>query len=291
MSIIDIDLYRDWITQLKSELSAYGYDTNQMQMSEVVAHTYLNLIKRLIKPVPRIVLKAQNFSCPPDLITGLTEIERKITCGEDLSSHLSRLLRKPTYNDPLLNDWGIHHIHLGATTDSDGFVKRTGSVLFVRFDNTNAYLIDVLSHGSWSQQRLVKELHDNWPDSIKHFRLNGVLGQATTFTDKDVAALRKANVNTVVDLGGGVIYAPIGGGFSTSGISTEVVIRSDRCTMQLHKMQETIIDNIDSIARAAKEQGANFPDSPRFELQFDGGNLYAVEVNSMVTIPLGSLAL
>lgn len=93
----------------------------------------------------------------------------------------------------------------------------------------------------------------------------------------------------MVDLGGGVVYAPIGGGYSTSGLSTEVVIHSDRCAMRLRQMQQAVIQNIDAIAKEAKAKGASFPDCPRFELQIDSGNLYAVEVNCMVAVPLGEL--
>jgi hypothetical protein len=286
---MEIDLYRDWVTHLKNELAAFGYDTTQMQSPESAVHTFLNLTKRLVTPTPRTVLKAQNFSCPPELAAGLTEVERKISSGEDLSPHLSRLLRNPSFNDPLLNDWGIHHVHLGTTVDSDGFVVRTGPVLFARFDNVNAYLIDVLPHGSWSLQRLVKELHDNWPDSIKYFRLNGVLGLAMSVSDKDVATLRKGNVNTMVDLGGGIVYALIGGGYSTSGLSTEVVIQSDRYARRLRQMQQAIVQNIEAIAREATAKGVAFPKRPRFELQIDDGNLYAVEVNCTIAVPLGKL--
>ena len=286
---MEIDLYRDWVAHLKNELVAFGYDTTQMQSPKAVVHTFLNLTKRLVRPSPRTVLKTRNFSCPPDLSAGLAEVERKISSGEDLSPHLSRLLRSPSFNDPLLNDWGIHHAHLGTTLDSDGFVVRTGPVLFARFDNTNAYLIDVLPHGSWSLQRLVKELHDNWPASIKHFRLNGVLGLATSVSDKDVATLRRGNVNTMVALGGGVVYAPIGGGYSTSGLSTEVVVKSDWYASRLRQMQQAIVQDVEAIAKEATAKGVTFPEHPRFELQIDNGDLYAVEVNCMVEVPLGEL--
>lgn len=284
---MEIDLYRDWAAHLKNKLTAFGYDTTLMQSPEVVVHTFLNLNKRLVRPIPRVVLRAQSFSCPSDLATGLAEVERKIRYGEDLSPHLSRLMRNPSFDDPLLNDWGIHHAHLGTTIDSDGFVVRTGPVLFARFDNTIAYLIDVLAHGSWSLQRLVKELHDNWPTSIKHFRLNGVLGLSTPVSDQDVATLRKGNVTTLVDLGGGVVYAPIGGGYMASGLSTEVVIQADRCANRLHQMQQDVIENIDAVAKDAKENGFAFPDCPRFELRIDDGNLYAIEANCMFPMLLG----
>lgn len=286
---MEIDFYSDWIAHLKTELTAFGYDTMQMQTPEAVAHTFLNLTKRLVRPIPRSVLRAQNFSCPPDLVTGLTEVERKISAGEDLSPHLSKLLRNPTFNDPLLNDWGIHHVHLGTTLDSDGFVNRTGPVLFARFDGTNAYLIDVLPHSSWSLQRLVKELHDNWPASINRYRLNRVIGLSTTVSDKDVAVLRKGNVNTMVDLGGGIVYAPIGGGYSTSGLSTDVVMQSDWCARRIHQMQQAVVQNIKAIEREATAKGIDFPEHPRFELVIDSSELYAVEVTCLVTVPLGEM--
>lgn len=286
---MEIDFYSDWIAHLKTELTAFGYDTTQMQTPEAVAHTFLNLTKRLVRPIPRSVLRARNFSCPPDLAAGLTEVERKISSGEDLSPHLSKLLRNPTFNDPLLNDWGIHHVHLGTTLDSDGFVDRTGPVLFARFDGNNAYLIDILPHGSWSLQRLVRELHDNWPASINHYRLNGVIGLANTVSDKDVAALRNGNVNAMVDLGDGIVYAPIGGGYSTSGLSTSVVIQSDWCAMRIHQMQQAIVQNIRAIEKEATAKGIDFPEHPRFELLIDSSELYAVEVNCLVTVPLGEM--
>lgn len=86
---MEIDLYRDWVVYLKNELAAFGYDTTRMQSPEAVVHTFLNLTKRLVSPIPRTVLKAQNFACPSDLAAGLTEIERKISSGEDLSPYLS----------------------------------------------------------------------------------------------------------------------------------------------------------------------------------------------------------
>lgn len=162
-------------------------------------------------------------------------------------------------------------------------------MLFARFDNTNAYLIDVLPHGVWSLQRLVKELHDNWPVSVKHFRVNGILGHDTTVSDEDIANLRKCNANTMVDLGNDVVYAPIGGGYVASGLSADVVIHSDRCAMRLRQMQQQIIENIGAIAKEAKEQGVSFPDCPCFELQINNGDFFAVEVNCMVTVPLGEL--
>lgn len=86
-----------------------------------------------------------------------------------------------------------------------------------------------------------------------------------------------------------MVYAPIGGGYSTSGLSTEVVIQSDRCGSRLRQMQKAIVDNIDAIAKDAKKKGIDFPSCPCFKLQIDNGNLFAIEVNCMAAVPLGEL--
>lgn len=286
---MEIDLYRDWVEFLKNQLDRFGYDIAKMQSSEAIVHTFLNLTKRMIRPTPRTILKAQNFSCPPYLCAGLAEVERKITLGENLLPHLSKQIHKPEFNDALLNDWGVHHLHLGAIIDSQGFVARTGPVLFARFDNVNAYLIDVLPHGSWTQQRLVQELHDNWPDSIQHRRIKNVDAIVTPISDEDIGTLRKKRFNTFIDLGGGVVYGPIGGGYMRSGIGFDVVYEADRCESRLREMQDSIVENIETIAEEAITKGVAFPEYPRFKLKIDNGILFAVEMNCMVAVPLPDL--
>lgn len=286
---MEINLYQDWIEHIKGELIAFGHDVKRMQSDAEVSHAYLNLIKRSVIPIPRKVLKAQAFSCPADHLAGLAEVERKVTQGEDISPHLSRNLRSPLYNDALLNDWGIHHVHLETTIETDGYVNRTGPTLFVRFDGSHAYFIDVLPHGSWALQKLVKALHDNWPKSIEQFRIRGVLGLSRDVLDTDVDALRRGNVNTAVDLGGGVVYAMIGGGYVTTGLSAEVVMQADRYAIRLEEMQEAVIQGLDAIKAETRKRGMPFPTQPHFRLQMERGHAYAVELNCMISVNLGPL--
>jgi hypothetical protein len=288
MSNIEIDLYRDWVAHLRNELSGFGYSVGSYGDEEVV-HAFLNLLKRLISPVPRNILKSREFQCPDELRQGLSNVERTIAQGQDLTLYLSRLLRRPDYDDPLLNHWGIHHIHLGTEMESDGFVKRTGPVLFCRFDETNAYFINVLPHGSWAKQEMVGVLHRNWPDSIRQFRLNGVIGLARAVSDQDVQKLRKGNVNSMVEIEEGVVYAPMGGGFATSGISVDVVRHADYCIERLRSMQQAVIDNITEIAKDAENMGVALPKRPQFGLDVKGDEIYAIEINSMLAVRLGRL--
>ena len=285
---MEINLYGDWIASLRDELTNYGYDISSSD-DKNVTHIYLNLLKRLVAPMPRVIKKSNGFVCPNELSEGLIQVERKIKLGEDLSPNLSRLLRRSNFNDPLLNHWGIHHIHLGSTIDADGFVARTGPVLFARFDNENAYFIDILPHGSWALQNLVSILHNNWPDSIQQFLLKGIVGLARPVTDADVSNLRKANINTMVELEENVVYAPMGGGFSTSGISVDVVRQSDRCKDRLESMQKHLIENIERIKKNAEASGLSLPDDPKFGLEMRDNIVYAVEINIMLGVKLGEL--
>lgn len=286
---VEINLYRDWVAHLRIELAAVGYDVSQFGSDEQVVHMFFNLLRRLVRPVPRAVLKSKTFSCPADLHVGLVEVERKIAAGEDLSPHLSRFLRSPSFNDPLLNDWGIHHLHLSAAIEADGFVSRTGPVLFARFDDATAYFIGVLPHGSWALQAMVKALHDNWPKSIEHFRLKGAIALERQIADTDIAKLRKANINTMVQLGEGVVYAPIGSGSATSGLSTVIVIKSDQCTRRLRLMQQSVIDNIETIAADARMKGIELPQNAQFGLEVKDDEINAVEINCMLGVRLGKL--
>lgn len=54
--------------------------------------------------------------------------------------------------------------------EPNGFVNRTGPVLFARFDEQNAYLINVWSHGNWTNQDMIRIIHNNWPESIEDLK-------------------------------------------------------------------------------------------------------------------------
>jgi hypothetical protein len=95
---------------------------------------------------------------------GIDLVGSKIELGIDLRPHISRKIVDLHFDDDLLNEWDIHHLHLGTTLDANGFVKRTGPVLFVRFDRQNAYFINVLGHGSWTNQDMIRIIHRKWPE-------------------------------------------------------------------------------------------------------------------------------
>ena len=281
----EANFYSDWVAELRQELRQFGHQVAS-RSDEEITHIYLNLQKRLIEPKPRQVWRSREFQCPDDLHQGLSLVECAIRRGDDLSPHLSRFIKQPNYNDPLLNHWGIHHLHLGTSIDADQFVRREGPLLFAMFDPESAFLINVYPHGAWEMQDMVRILHENWPETIEQYRLNDVTGLANPVSDQDIKVLRKKNINAFVEIAPNIVYAPIGGGSTSSGISIEVVRQADHIKRRLEEFERAILENIEEIAEKAREEGINLPMTPRFELKEQDGKSYAVEVDTKIGVPL-----
>jgi len=292
---VDIDLHRDWIEHCKHQLVAGGWTLPPGSPSdEEIAFAYLNVARRIIPACPRAILKSATFSNPsaPNLQAGLVEIERKILAGDDLRAHLSRKLRKTDYNDSMLNDWGVQHLHLSDALGTKGFVTPTGPLLFARFDDATAYFIDVLHHGDWSRQSIVQVLHDNWPDSIEPFRLKGATAVSKSYSDDEIAQLREGHVNAMVQVSDGTIYAPLGGGYAVNGLSSQVVMQGHRCASRLRELSRHVIDNIEQVVTGARNQGIEIPAKTKFALSLphlENGEVCAIEVQTKVGVKLGLL--
>ena len=292
---IDIDLHRDWIAYCKKELVAGGWNIPASLSDKATPSVYLNAVRRLVPARPRAILRSANFSNPsaPDDQAGLAEIERTILAGEDLRTHLSRQLFEADFNDALLNDWDIQHLHLSAVLgNSKRFVKSTGPLLFARFDEGTAYFIDVMRHGDWSRQSIVQILHDNWPDSIAPFRAKNASAVRQPYSDEEISVLRKEGISAMVQLSDGALYLPLGGGYAMSGVSSIVAIQANHIARRLGDLSKYVIDNIDEVAKRALEHNLEIPNNAEFVLSiphFENGNVCVVEVNSGVAFGLGPL--
>ena len=285
---VQIDLRADLIAFFRSELTRIGYVGVSEHGDSDLPRIYFDVCRRLVTPEPRKVHKAKDFSCPSEFRNTLATIERKIENGDDIHPHLSKKLRVLTYNDALLNDWGIQHLHLGARIESDGFIERTGPLLYCKFEHDDAYLIDVLPHGSWTTQTLLTTVHENWPEVLQRFRLHGVRG--TRISDQELKELRRKNCNYCLEMADGTTYAPPGGGVVGTGSNVFSMFATSQYFHLIRSEQDGIIENIDEIASAASRQGVELPDPAVFELHLLDGKFHAVEKDSRVAICLKSLS-
>lgn len=285
------DFTADWGEQLRGELAAAGYPVEAGEDPDRVSIKYFNIRSRLIPAQPRKVLVSHEFTCPPHLISVLESLKQKIAAGDDITPHQSTRLLDAEFNDYLLNDWGIHHFHLSVEPHPKiaGFVARTGPLLFARLTSDEAFLIDVVEHDGWSEQRLVTIMHSNWAESIEGYRLKDVKGVEMMPSDSEIGLLRKAGVNTTIEVAKGVVYAPPGGGYTTSRVSVNVVLAVNRYLARVKKLEGYVRHNAEEIIEAIHSSGLETDSPPHFRLAIGKNGAYAVEKRSRTAFFVGEL--
>ena len=283
--IINIDFRRDLVAILRAEFIRLGYDVSGIVDDIELVRIYFGVRRRLVSWKTRQILKSKDFSCPPEHRNALAKIECIIKNGDDLTAYLSKKIRRLDYNDPLLNDWGIHHLHLGTKVESDGFIERTDTLLYCRFEAKQAYFIDILPHGNWTQQKLIKTMHENWPELFSRFQLKGIL-PGESLTDEEVDSLRKSRMSIPYFAEDGAVYSPVGGGVTSSGCNIFDVLNTSSWLRWARHMQNTIIKDFPEVEERAKQNGILFSYPAEFKLCLMDEFFCAVEINSGFTLSL-----
>lgn len=205
----------------------------------------------------------KEFACPAEVGRGLKLLVGKFENGEDVSLHLSKDAASPSEFDGLLYDWGIYHFHLGEMIDHQtGRIERTGPVLFAKIDNENVYCINVYSHGKnvqqpWTKQDLLKIIHNNWPQTIKKWKLPDGIElypkNIAPLSDIQYASLRRNGICTAIFVDRGIAYISPGGGYMSTGHSQEIVCYCRRVHNTLKRSELYIRDNITLLVRKIEE--------------------------------------
>jgi hypothetical protein len=111
------------------------------------------------------------------------------------------------------------YLHLSTALDADGFVTRSGDVLFVAVTGTDAYLLDIRKHekdgDNWAAQAVFAILVRNWPRSGLVRPFEG-LGVSQRHRDDARRELHAASTTSLMEIDGKV-YAPGGVGQTTAG--------------------------------------------------------------------------
>lgn len=289
---ITMDLCKDYSEMVRERMRQRGFQSNKD--GHELWYDFFNLDKKSIHPHRRKVVYSREFYCPPELSKGLHLLVQKFESGADVSPHLSKDASDPYEFDGLLYDWGIYHFHLGESIDPrTGRIERTGPILFARVDNKNVYCINIYTHGKgkqpWSNQEMVKIIHQNWPDTIKEHRLpDGTRLYPDTISapnDAEYAHLRKNGVSTIICLEDGVAYFSPGGGYASSGHSTELVLLCNWINNELKFTEVKIHENIDALAEDIENiSGLQCPSKLEFKLVEYMGALYVAETHTKFLI-------
>ena len=113
--------------------------------------------------------------------------------GGRVSKFLSKKTLNATFNDGLLNDYGIHHLHLSDELDKGGyFVNGSRMLLFALVKESDAFFIDVVPHPNdkitedvgWVRQDLLTIIDANWPQLLEPHIARGINGAMLTDLQK-----------------------------------------------------------------------------------------------------------
>jgi hypothetical protein len=286
---VHANFYEDWIAMLRAKLAQGALPAGPADSSETVAFRYFNVQRRLIHPKPRTVHRTSSFLTSPSIQEGLQLIEGRFVRGDDLTPHLSTKIGDPDYADAMLNDWGIHHLHLGTASEPSGFVERTGPVLYAYVTDSDAYFLTVAPHGGWSNQQLVQALHDNWPFVLTPYKITG-FNAGSPLTNGQIAKLRKCGVYTPVQVSDGTMYAPPGGGISTSGTSVDALSKHDNFAHFLVGKQKALLARHEEIRISISKQGVEVPATLNFRLEHRNNNQFvAVETGTGFEVDLAAI--
>jgi hypothetical protein len=291
------ELYEKFCDDLRKEmLRLLPYDeTDQAVVADLqqksIGHLlifFLNWVNRHVHPHPREVLFSEELLRNPLSETyseNLAALCDKIKSGTDLSPHLSSKIavgykpqdqsKKKNLNarkdlDMLLNDWGVHHLHLSQTMEPNGFATRSANLLFAIFMPERAYLLDILPHGAWGDEKLVQIAVRNWPNDELFLDLKGVLPGQSSEPEKEHVKIRAAGLSKTVKVDD-TLYMSRMLGISLAETATRVSLETMRFLKTLKAQCEEIQKNPLCLKPYVEKAGGIWPDTPEYRLIFSSG--------------------
>jgi hypothetical protein len=243
----------DWISILRDILeNHWGYDTAGVA-DEHLPYVYFNAEKRRPDQRPRKIILSNTFKCPANLQTGWDRLQGLIETGQDITPNLSKLVKQLHNKDSMLNDWGVHHFHLGNNIKGE-FTERTGPLMFSLITKENFYVIGVYEHGAWADAEIIEIIHRSWPDEVAQYQIQNII-LATETTEQQRLTLRAKNTNSFVTVNDGTVYAPIGGGVVGAGYNIQAITSTDRQKSTLEALEKQLQSQLINIRDKLVEHG------------------------------------
>lgn len=284
---IKIDLLADLKALMLSDLNGEGYSTAATLSYEEISYRFFAMKRKRINPHPRKVHESRAFQCPTVHQKGYDLLKKKIENGDDLTPHQSKTIQNDAYEDLMLNDWNIHHFHLGERLiPGTNVIERTGPLLYALVHDNALYCVNIFEHGKWSHKSIINTIHDNWPSTIAQYRIQGSVDVSVNLSDAEHGALRAAGVNSPIKVAPGVIYLGPGGGLTTATTSIQARIQADRLSGQIKSMEDTVVANKEEILNQLRVKNKIPANPPEFVLHRSNNQLVVLETGSQTIIEI-----
>lgn len=288
---MEVDFFKDLETEIKEKLKDFGYpipsfaELRKQDICATEAHlsdkyyNIKNLVLHFLTVIERrIPIKRWNIYISPQLKnrTEIAYLVSTLSNGEDVNPFLSKQVKGQHQNkktDLLRFEWGIYHIHFEEGGKGD-------EMLFVYFDDNEAYLLDILLHENdgaqhitWTNTDLIQILHDNWPHVISHMIFKTDSGEI--ISQEERKTMRKKAANTSVTVADGTEYMPIGGGFTSSKHPQKAAINTLRMIRRTEELESIVLNNEHNINSRLLFNESNTNLNVKLELT-DGLNLKVI---------------
>lgn len=206
LPIVAMDFIGDLDRITTHRLGQWGYREQKNDDAADRFWMLMSLTERGILPIKAEVHYSAEIRANPKFTTHaevLEEIVQRLTEGAPMRPYLSKNAVKPRNPDGLLDHWRIHHLHLNSirTLDDEGFVARADDLLFLKQDESNVYLLDIVPHAQkhkFSDPRLLHIIQNNWSQLLpSHAEVTG-----DDLTPSEVQRFRKLGVGVMLNIGG-----------------------------------------------------------------------------------------
>ena len=234
---------------IREAFEEWDYDTSALSDQDCDM-TWEAWQQRRVPQMPRTIARAGNFTCPPELQSGLEALEKAFESGDEVQPWQSIKVDNIDFRDKILNDFGVNHFHLGSIIPGCKFSGRTDKLLFAVVKYNKVYEIGIYNHDNdnWVDLDILNIIDSNWPTLLEPYTIIDALDVSPQEKSaQDVKTLRNNHINSVRKLPSGRIIMPPGGGVVGDGRSASARITSITRKKQFKKWEEYIIQEIESL--------------------------------------------
>ncbi|WP_437741862.1 hypothetical protein WMF39_40725 [Sorangium sp. So ce1504] len=273
LSTLD-EFAEDLRQQLVAALAGMGFAVPAGLDANEACIILFKVLGRTIPMRSRIVKRSRELNArdlTTDQVTALQTIEAESLGGLNLNHRLTRKFWNADFDDLLLNDWSIQHLHLGPPGGGPkGLSGGMKELLFVMVRPDELYFIDLLDHDAFAEQQLVEIVHANWPELLNPYRIRATLHFGPQPTPEERKEARKAGLTMFLQMKDGTNYRAPGGGQATSRDSIRAVEQADAFRTEVVCFHGYCSKHVDEIARHFRATTSREPS--RFRLFVDLGN-------------------
>ena len=217
--IISIDLKKDLELFLKdkfseSNLNKLGVSVSRDELNKVHYENVENLIELYSKLRNRLLIGSKRKVVIHNSVlqnskyqqykSSIMKLKNIFENGSSIRPYLSNKVNKIYFDDRLLLDWNIHHLHFIPNNPKQ---KRINDILFITEADDTIHFLSIMTHDDFYNIDLLKYIYENEPSILDRYKLVGIQPLQQNYSSETIRNLRNYDVGYCVSFGNDV-YVP-----------------------------------------------------------------------------------